>query len=187
MCIRDRINTLGYAYTAKCYNCHGSHDILKVKDPESKVSPENRMKTCRECHNGKKGVGEAPAGYASFEPHGHVHDFGRYPQIWIAWQIMVQLLVGTFGFFWLHTALWFYREYKERRKLDAQPRVRADALPANLQGKHVRRFSPIWRVAHLTFALSLMVLTLTGIPLFYPDAPWAHLSLIHISEPTRPY
>ncbi len=168
-----QINTLGYAYTAKCYNCHGSHDILKVKDPESKVSPENRMKTCRECHNGKKGVGEAPAGYASFEPHGHVHDFGRYPQIWIAWQIMVQLLVGTFGFFWLHTALWFYREFKERRKLDAQPRVKADALPANLQGKHVRRFSPIWRVAHLTFALSLMVLTLTGIPLFYPDAPWA--------------
>ena len=178
-----QINTLGYAYTAKCYNCHGSHDILKVKDPESKVSPENRMKTCRECHNGKKGVGEAPAGYASFEPHGHVHDFGRYPQIWIAWQIMVQLLVGTFGFFWLHTALWFYREYKERRKLDAQPRVRADALPANLQGKHVRRFSPIWRVAHLTFALSLMVLTLTGIPLFYPDAPWASALMTALGGP----
>ena len=26
-----QINTLGYAYTAKCYNCHGSHEILKVE------------------------------------------------------------------------------------------------------------------------------------------------------------
>jgi cytochrome b subunit of formate dehydrogenase len=168
-----QINTLGYTNTAKCFNCHGSHDILKVKDPESRVSPENRLKTCRECHNGKKGVGEAPAGYASFEPHGHVHDFNRYPQIWVAWQIMVQLLVGTFAFFWLHTLLWFYREFKERRTHSSEPRVKAEAVPAHLQGKHVRRFSPIWRIAHLTFALSLMVLTLTGIPLFYPDAPWA--------------
>ena len=168
-----QINTLGYAYTAKCYNCHGSHEILKVDDPKSKVAPENRMKTCRECHNGKKGVGEAPAGYASFEPHGHVHDFDRYPQIWIAWQIMVQLLVGTFGFFWLHTALWFYREYQERKARAGQPHIKPDAVLARHQGKHVRRFSPIWRLAHLTFALSLMVLTLTGIPLFYPDAPWA--------------
>ena len=168
-----KITTLGYTGTAKCFNCHGSHDILRVKDPESRVSPENRLDTCRECHNGKKGVGEAPKGYVSFEPHGHVHDFDRYPQIWIAWQIMVQLLVGTFAFFWLHTILWFYREYKERRKLGSDHRVRLDAVPAHLRGKHVRRFSPVWRVAHLTFALSLMILTLTGIPLFFPDAPWA--------------
>ncbi len=168
-----QISTLGYAYTAKCYNCHGSHEILKVGDPKSMVSADNRMKTCRACHNGKKGVGEAPAGYATFQPHGHVHDFDRYPQIWIAWQIMVQLLVGTFAFFWLHTALWFYREYQDRKQRSTQPRVMAEALPAHLQGKHVRRFSATWRAAHLLFALSLMLLTLTGIPLFYPEAPWA--------------
>ena len=53
----------------------------------------------------------------------------------------------------------------------------------SLQGKHVRRFSPIWRVAHLTFALSLMVLTLTGIPLFYPDAPWASALMTALGGP----
>jgi len=178
-----QINTLGYAYTAKCYNCHGSHEILKVSDPKSRVAPENRMKTCRECHNGKKGVGEAPAGYASFEPHGHVNDFARYPQIWIAWQIMVQLLVGTFAFFWLHTLLWFYREYKERKASKGQPHIKPDAVLAKYSGKHVRRFSPIWRIAHLTFALSLMVLTLTGIPLFYPDAPWASALMTALGGP----
>ena len=168
-----QISTLGYAYTAKCFNCHGSHDILRVADPESKVHADNRMKTCETCHNGKKELAKAPAGFASFQPHGNVHDFAKYPQMWISWQIMLQLLVGTFGFFWLHTALWFYREYQERKAMGSGLRIKPDALPASMQGKHVRRFSPIWRLAHITFALSLMILTLTGMPLFYPGAIWA--------------
>ncbi|MBK7955798.1 MAG: cytochrome C [Candidatus Accumulibacter sp.] len=171
-----QINALGYAYTAKCFNCHGSHGVLAVKDPQSKVHPDNRMKTCRECHNGKKDLPDAPPGFATFQPHGHASDFKRYPEIWIANKIMTQLLVGTFAFFWLHTLLWFYREYRERQQRKSQPHVLVDALsevPARLRGKHVQRFSRAWRIAHITFALSLMLLTLTGIPLFYPEAPWA--------------
>ncbi len=168
-----QISTLGYSYTAKCYNCHGSHEILKADDPNSKVHADNRMKTCRSCHNGKKDLADAPAGFATFQPHGHAGDFKRYPEIWIAFQIMVQLLVGTFGFFWLHTLLWFYREFKERRQNRNTPHIKADDLLVKHAGKHIQRFSPIWRLAHITFALSLMILTLTGMPLFYPDAPWA--------------
>jgi cytochrome b subunit of formate dehydrogenase len=172
-----KISTLGYTYTAKCYNCHGSHEILKANDPASKVHADNRMKTCRECHSGKKDLAEAPVGYASFQPHATVNDFKRYPQVWIAWQIMLQLLAGTFAFFWLHTALWFYREFKERRSHKKEPHIKIDRrlveVPERLRDKHIQRFSPIWRLAHITFALSLMILTLTGMPLFYPDAPWA--------------
>jgi cytochrome b subunit of formate dehydrogenase len=171
-----QINTLGYAYTAKCFDCHGSHGILRTKDPKSTVHADNRMKTCRSCHNGKKELADAPPGFASFQPHGHGSDFKRYPEVWIASQMMVQLLVGTFAFFWLHTILWFFREYKERRQRKGQPHVKVPGLaelPANLHGKHFQRFSRTWRVAHLTFAISLMVLTLTGIPLFYSEARWA--------------
>ncbi len=167
------ITTLGYSYTAKCYDCHGSHQIKRVSDPESKVHPDNRMKTCATCHNAKKGLADAPKGFASFQPHGDHHDIGRYPQIWVAFQMMTGLLVGTFAFFWLHTALWFYREYKERKARGGHEHIRVDEVPAALRQKHVRRFSPIWRIAHLTFALSLMTLTLTGMPLFYPDVAWA--------------
>ena len=182
-----KISTLGYSYTAKCYNCHGSHEIIKVDDPLSKVHVDNRMKTCRSCHNGKKDVGEAPIGFVSFQPHAHPGDFDRYPQVWIAYQIMVQLLVGTFGFFWLHTLLWFYREYKERRARRDEVGVEGDRrlieLPKHLRGKHVQRFKPIWRIAHLTFALSLMTLTLTGMPMFYPDAPWASTVMAALGGP----
>ena len=176
-----QISTLGYNYTAKCYNCHGSHDILRVDDPKSKVAPDRRMQTCRSCHDGKKGV-EAPAGFASFQPHGNHHDFQKYPQMWIAFQIMVQLLLGTFGFFWLHTLLWFWREYQERKANKGKPHVKL-TLPARFQGKHVQRFSPIWRLGHISFALSLMILTLTGMPLFYPDAPWAAALMAALGGP----
>ncbi|MEI7613600.1 MAG: cytochrome C [Betaproteobacteria bacterium] len=171
-----QINTLGYAYTAKCFDCHGSHGILQASNPASKVHPNNRMKTCRTCHNGKNDLPDAPPGFASFQPHGHAGDFKRYPEIWVANQIMIQLLVGTFAFFWLHTLMWFYREYKERQQRKGQLHIQTDALaelPAHLHGKHFKRFSRTWRIAHITFALSLMILTLTGIPLFYPEAPWA--------------
>lgn len=178
-----QISKLGYAYTAKCYNCHGSHDILKVEDPKSKVHIDNRLKTCRECHSGKKELALAPAGFASFQPHGHVHDFNRYPQIWVAWQIMVQLLVGTFAFFWLHTLLWFYREFKERKATSAHRRIKAEAVPSHLKDKHVKRFSLTWRIAHITFALSLMVLTITGMPLFYADVSWAPVIMTALGGP----
>lgn len=168
-----QISTLGYAYTAKCYDCHGSHKILRADDPKSMVHINNRLKTCQSCHSGKKDLALAPAGFVSYQPHGHAGDFNKYPQIWVAWQIMLQLLVGTFGFFWLHTLLWFYREFKERKVKAGQLHIKPDTIPEQYKGKHVRRFSPIWRLAHITFALSLMVLTLTGIPLFYPTSPWA--------------
>lgn len=167
-----KISTLGYTNVAKCFDCHGSHGILAVKDKDSKVHPDNRMETCKNCHDGKK-AGLAPVGFATFQPHAVTNNFARYPQVWIGWQMMVGLLVGTFGFFWLHTAMWFYRELKERKAGTPRQQVLAEALPPELRGKHWRRFSPLWRLGHILFALSLMILTLTGMPMFYPDAAWA--------------
>ena len=40
-------------------------------------------------------------------------------------------------------------------------------------GKQVRRFGLIWRIGHLCFALSVMLLILTGMAVFYADTTWA--------------
>jgi cytochrome b subunit of formate dehydrogenase/nitrate/TMAO reductase-like tetraheme cytochrome c subunit len=178
-----QINTLGYTYTAKCFDCHGSHGILAVKDPESNVDPKNRIETCKSCHNGKKGIFVAPAGFVSFQPHAHANDFARYPQVWIAYRMMVGLLLGTFAFFWIHTALWFFREYRERQQARLRPHVKTEALAPELQGKQIRRFSRTWRLGHILFAVSLMLLTLTGMPLFYPDSVWAPLVINAVGGP----
>ena len=43
-----QVNKLGYTYTAKCYHCHGSHNILKAHDPNSKATPKHRLAPCRQ-------------------------------------------------------------------------------------------------------------------------------------------
>jgi cytochrome b subunit of formate dehydrogenase len=178
-----QITTLGYANTAKCFDCHGSHGLLEAKDPASKVHRDNLLETCQNCHNGKKGMVQASAGFATFQPHARTDDFAKFPQVWLGYRMMVGLLLFTFGFFWAHTALWFYREYTDRKQGKLRPRVLPAALPAGLKGRHVRRFSAPWRIAHLVFALSLMLLTLTGMPLFYPDVAWAPLVMKALGGP----
>ncbi len=161
-----QVNTLGYAYTAKCFDCHGSHAIQRVDDPASTVHPDNRLETCQKCHAG------ATAGFVTFEPHATTHDYDRYAYLWIASKFMISLIVGVFLFFWTHSALWFYREYKDRQARKSRPHVQTGELP-HLQGKHYRRFGLGWRLVHLSFAVALMILSLTGMAAFYAEAGWA--------------
>jgi cytochrome b subunit of formate dehydrogenase len=168
-----QVNTLGYAYTAKCFDCHGAHGILAVNDPKSGVHPDNRIQTCQKCHAG------ATAGLASFEPHGTPHNFARYPGIWLASKFLLVMIAGTFVFFWSHTAMWFYREYRERKARIARPHVRTGELQdPRFKGKQFERFPVAWRMAHLLFALSLMMLVLTGMSVLYAETRWAH-AVIH--------
>ncbi len=161
-----QVNVLGYTHTAKCYDCHGSHTIQRVSDPSSSVYPANRLNTCRKCH------ADATQGFVSFRPHGSTHDFAGFPQLWLSAKFMIALLGGTFAFFWTHTALWFYREYKERKQRLSQPRVRVEAPPTEKQ-RYYRRFPWLWRLAHLLFAMTLMTLTLTGMSVLYAESSWA--------------
>jgi cytochrome b subunit of formate dehydrogenase len=82
------------------------------------------------------------------------------------------LIVGTFGIFWTHSALWFYRELRDRQQRRPRPHVRADALPRT-EGPYYERWSAAWRWAHLVFAASVILLVITGIPLLYPNSAWA--------------
>jgi cytochrome b subunit of formate dehydrogenase len=163
-----QVTSLGYAHTAKCFDCHGKHDILHAKNPESRVHPNHRVETCKQCH------ANASPGFLTFQPHAHPRDFDRYPQVWIASKFMIGLLAGTFAFFWLHSALWFYREWRDRKEGKSVKHVSQEALPpAARGGKHIKRFSRGWRLAHLVFALVLMTLTLTGMTLLYANSAWA--------------
>jgi len=42
-----------------------------------------------------------------------------------------------------------------------------------LQGRQFQRFGPLWRLAHLVFAISVMTLVLTGMTVFFADTGWA--------------
>jgi cytochrome b subunit of formate dehydrogenase len=160
-----KVTQLGYGETAKCYDCHGSHGIKRVNEPDSMVHNSNRLKTCQNCHE------NATEGYVTFQPHGTTNNFAEYPEMWLAAKGMIGLLLGTFAFFWLHSALWFYREYQDRKHGKNRPHVMLEDLP---QGKtHFRRFTRWWRLAHLVGALSIMILALTGLTVLFSGSAWA--------------
>lgn len=164
-----QVNTLGFAYTAKCFDCHGNHAIKRVDDPASSVHPNNRVQTCRKCHL------DATVGFATFQPHANDHDYATYPYTWLASKFMLGLLAGVFAFFWTHSALWFFRELIDHRQNKSRPHVRAEALKANGDGPVVyyRRWPAIWRIAHLCFAICVIMLVFTGMTLLYANAQWA--------------
>ncbi|MBL8473152.1 MAG: cytochrome C [Rhodocyclaceae bacterium] len=166
-----QVASLGYAYTAKCFDCHGSHGILKVDDPKSRVAPANRLKTCQKCHDGKKQP-LATAGFVSFGPHAHAGDFNKYPQMWVASRFMLALLLGVFAFFWAHCLLWYHREWKDRKLGVTHQLIKTADLGLN-EKKHFRRFALGWRIGHLLFALVTMTLVLTGTTALYAHSAWA--------------
>ena len=164
-----QVETLGYAYTAKCFDCHGSHKIQLVEDPRSTVFPANRLATCQKCHT------DASAGFLTFAPHGNTADFQHYPYLWLASKFMAALLIGVFAFFWTHSALWFYRSYKDRQArgdLYVYPLPKGGPKPTE-EKTYYQRFPVIWRIAHLIFLLTTMTLVLTGMAVHYPGSFWA--------------
>ncbi len=168
-----QVNRLGYTYTARCVDCHDSHGIRGVNDPASKVHPNNRLKTCQKCHSDKKpGMHDATPGFLSFGPHATTHDFDKYPEMWIASKFMIGLLIGVFAFFWLHSGLWYYREWQDRKEGKGPPHIDISGLNIDPK-KHFQRFPWGWRLAHLLFALVTMTLVLTGTSALYAQSAWA--------------
>ena len=171
-----QVHTLGYAYTAKCFDCHGYHEIQRVDDEASLMHESNRLETCRKCH------ADATAGFVSFQPHGNTGDFDNYPYMFIAAKFMIALLIGVFAFFWTHSALWFYREYKDRKDGKNSPHVQTSQMPG-MEGKYVRRWPLVWRVAHLLLAVAVMTLVLTGTSVLYAETAWARVVMKVIGGP----
>nr|VFJ89553.1 MAG: Cytochrome b subunit of formate dehydrogenase [Candidatus Kentron sp. LFY] len=167
-----QVASLGWAHTAKCFDCHAHHKTSRVDDPTSKVHKDNRLETCRTCHE------EATEGFIGFHPHGTTHDIDKYPYMWFASKFMIALLVGVFAFFWTHSALWFYHEWKEHKetKRHVLTNGKGEVIPipeSECSNKHVLRFTWQWRLIHLVLAIAVMVLVLTGTTVLYADSFWA--------------
>ena len=96
--------------TAKCSDCHGSHDILPAYYTKSRLNRANVVETCRKCHPNSN---RKFTGYLTHATH---HDKNKYPYLYYTFWAMTGLLIGTFGFFGIHTLFWFPRSFRERFK-----------------------------------------------------------------------
>jgi Doubled CXXCH motif (Paired_CXXCH_1) len=95
--------SLGRSDVAQCAACHTAHEIYPASDARSTVSEARRLETCRSCH------AEAAARFTEFEPHVDPRDPGGDPRVFWTYRFMSILLVGVFGVFGLHSALWLGR------------------------------------------------------------------------------
>ena len=125
-----KVSQLGYTKTAKCFDCHGAHDIQKVSDPRSHLARGNVVATCQKCH---AGATRRFAGYLSHATH---HDPKKYPFLfWTFWG-MTGLLVGTFAIGGAHTLLWLPRAFQMRKELKAEEEKEEREYQASLRGEN---------------------------------------------------
>jgi hypothetical protein len=115
-----KVSQLGYTGTAKCYDCHGAHDILPVGNPKSHLYRDNVVQTCQKCHPG------ATRKFAGYLTHATHHDPDKYPYLfWTFWG-MTGLLIFTFVIGGVHTLLWLPRSLKWKRELRAAEKKREE-------------------------------------------------------------
>jgi cytochrome b subunit of formate dehydrogenase/uncharacterized protein with PIN domain len=156
-----KVSKLGYVKTAKCYDCHGAHDVRSITDPASRLSRANVVKTCAQCHPGSN---RRFAGYLTHATH---HDPQKYPFLFLTFWSMTSLLMGTLVVAGLHTAAWLPRSLQYSRELKAN---------GKLQGTdYVRRFRPFDRNLHLMVITSFLGLAMTGMMLKFSYTRWAQV------------
>jgi cytochrome b subunit of formate dehydrogenase len=145
---------------AACADCHTPHRNLPASDPRSSIHPDNLAETCGSCHK------NVNAAFLSFDPHANPSDPTRNIYVYWIWLGMTSLLAGVFGFFGLHGLLWLQRALVGKLRGEFHFGHTSD-------GPYVKRFSSMQMAVHVTIVVSFLLLAATGLPLKFPEAPWA--------------
>ena len=154
-----KASKLGYAKAAKCYDCHGSHNILPPSNPASTLSYENIVETCKKCHPNSN---RKFTGYLTHATH---HNRVKYPILFYTFWAMTFLVIGVFTFFGIHTLLWIPRSIRERMKLK-------EVLKRGPK-RYIVRFPAFPRILHLMVIVSFLGLALTGMTIKFSGYEWA--------------
>ncbi|PLX42687.1 MAG: cytochrome C [Deltaproteobacteria bacterium] len=162
-----KVASLGSGLAAGCADCHSGHGILSQSNPDSTISPDNLPGTCGTCHPGSS------INFAQFYAHSDYHDQDKFPVLYWTYMLMTVLLIGVFAVFWIHTFLWWYRAYWDthsngHENWECIHREVPEAL------RPYRRFSAFDKILHILMAVSFLGLVVTGAPLKFNSAPWAH-------------
>jgi cytochrome b subunit of formate dehydrogenase len=168
-----KIEELGYPrLVAGCSDCHRAHEVLPEDNPKSSISPQHLVETCKKCHS------KADANFVKFDTHANYKN-PKVPIFYWTFLFMHSLLAFVFGGFWLHTFLWWRKDFWEQRALRARGIFFPHLVSPDEEGQIYRRFGSFEIVLHIAIMLSFMGLVLTGFPLEFSSAPWAR-SLIHL-------
>jgi predicted CXXCH cytochrome family protein len=150
-----KVSKLGSARTAKCFDCHGSHNILPISNPQSTLSRANVVETCKTCHPNSN---RQFVGYLTHATH---HSKDKYPYLYYTFWFMTFLLVGTFGFFGAHTVLWLPKALREKQTGEKETHA-VPELHVGTKEAYYERFDAFSRFLHLLVIVSFLSLAITG-------------------------
>ncbi len=168
MTYHGKVEEIGYpTRVAGCADCHTSHNVLPKSDIRSGIHPNNLIANCGRCHRGFH------PRFVSYRAHPNFHDRKNYPALFWTFVFMSALLIGTFLFFWVHTALWWRKSYWEKHKRETLGVIDPCLAPGSEGLVQVERFTWKERIIHVLLIISFMTLVMTGFPLKYHTAPWA--------------
>jgi cytochrome b subunit of formate dehydrogenase/nitrate/TMAO reductase-like tetraheme cytochrome c subunit len=156
---------LGQSGVAACYDCHGHHDIVPISNPASRLAPQNKLQTCRQCHP------QATAGFTKYIAHADHTNRQLYPGLYWVFVSMTTIVLGTFVFFGVHTGLWFVRSAVLYIRDPAA--FRQEKAQALRDDEVFVRFRPFERFLHFLVVVSFLLLVATGMPLKFYYTGWA--------------
>jgi len=144
----------GSVVVANCASCHGVHNILPSRDPNSTINRANLDTTCGKCH---QGVTQRFTMNKVHVDRGLSQDAGTVAVRWVR-LIYLPLIFFVIGGMFLHNAiLW-------RSKALARRRAHTHTM---------QRMTTNQRWQHLTLLTSFIVLVITGFALKYPHTWFA--------------
>lgn len=166
---------LGNSLVPTCTYCHIGHEP-PTGSPESAINSKSVGNLCAGCH-GKAiadgfGVDEKMIHNLSRESTGsiiHYMDPIRMGPFSIASAInssYFSLIIGVVGFFTLLSTRDYIKKTREE-SLHKEPAVH--------EKRTVKRFSLSWRIQHVFWAFSFIVLAVTGLSLKFPDSTLSQL------------
>jgi len=169
-----KVRELGhFVSVAGCADCHTGHNILPASDPASALNPQALIKTCGNCHKGFH------PRFVSYVPHPNPDDPKGFLALYLTKVFMIALLLGVFGFFWIHTMLWWRKAYEEKSRLIAAGLQYKRELPEEEGRQYVRRFTVSDRIMHVLLICSFLGVVVSGFPIKYPEA-WASRVFINL-------
>ena len=156
-----KASKLGSEPAAKCNHCHGAHDVLPPTDLQSRLSRDNIVATCQQCHE------EAHRRFAGYLTHATHHNRDKYPFLFYTFWGMTALLVGVLSLATVHTLFWLWRSLRTRKE--------GVSVERKEMGWQVVRFTPFQRALHLTMVLSFLGLAITGMTVKFAYTDWAQV------------
>ncbi|MCB2211216.1 cytochrome c3 family protein [bacterium] len=157
----------GGGMVASCEDCHGTHNIKSIHDPDSRIHPDNVVAMCGECHDQSNPTFAASYSHISARGAWGIHDYAR-----VIYIILIAIVLGGMAF---HNGLILFKTIRHHKR-------HHEAQEAVLRMTK----NEIWQ--HILLAFTFIVLAITGFALRYPDAWWVNiLTSLGMTETVRAF